>query len=244
MVDFSAAGAEAEGEAELQQLQPQPTASPEQTKADAAKWTLVSRLSSRLSAAQGARTAQQGSASGQSTPSNLERAVLLLEAEGDSLNGDSKASAVSSPGKLAGESSEHEASEAAASDAAELADRQAGSSTAKKDSMQQEASEEPGPSRKTLNEETESTDLNAQRSALRKVNTGDGRGPSESGRDSLDEGPSTPPANSAAARADTKASSSPNSTAGRHLQALPTLYTGALHSGRIATVQKLRSRAP
>ena len=52
---------------------------------DAAKWTLVSRLSGSLAAQQQhlqATAPSHASTSGRSTPSNLERAVLLLEAEG------------------------------------------------------------------------------------------------------------------------------------------------------------------
>lgn len=48
--------------------------------ADSAKWTLVSRLTSRLAEGQ---PAAEPSSSGRSTPSNLERAVLLLESEKD-----------------------------------------------------------------------------------------------------------------------------------------------------------------
>lgn len=50
------------------------------SEAESAKWTLVSRLTSRL--AEGQPLAPPSS-SGRSTPSNLERAVLLLESEKD-----------------------------------------------------------------------------------------------------------------------------------------------------------------
>ena len=50
------------------------------SEAESAKWTLVSRLTSQLAEGQ---TPAPPSSSGRSTPSNLERAVLLLESEKD-----------------------------------------------------------------------------------------------------------------------------------------------------------------
>ncbi len=198
--------------------QPTGEVSPEQAKADAAKWTLVSRLSSRLPGAQPAPGAQQSSASGHSTPSNLERAVLLLEAETESVSGDSKvsaaASAVSSPSQPA-ENREPEPPARGVIYMADVDDRLEGSSAPDPSLHKQK----PPKSRvkrgaPAVKDEADCADLEAQRSALRKVNLGEDSKSNQEARDDLDEGPSTPPASSATARADTKASSSPNSTAG------------------------------
>ena len=192
----------------------------EPVKADAARWTLVSRLSSRLPGklpgAQNAQGAQQGSASGHSTPSNLERAVLLLEAETESVSSDSKVSAVvsavSSPAQPAGDREPE--TPAPGVIYAKLDDRQEGSSEPTARLQQSPTNKEPPRSAGAQDDASDSTELEEQQSALSRVNLGeDSKGGLES-RDSLDEGPSTPPASSAAARADTKASSSPNSTAG------------------------------
>ena len=193
--------------------------SPEQIKADAARWTLVSRLSSKLPGSQ--QDAQPGRSSGHSTPSNLERAVLLLEAEAESVSGNSNASAaqsiVNSPDKPAGDS-ESEAAAAEEGGGTASADRLGGSSAADGSSRKEKAVKEQGRSAKTVSKTAKSTeDLEAQRAALRKLNISDDSEPSKQGGESLDEGPSTPPASSAAAHADTKASSSPNSTAGEQL---------------------------
>ena len=198
--------------------QPTGEASSEQAKADAAKWTLVSRLSSRLPGAQPAQGAQQSSASGHSTPSNLERAVLLLEAETESVSGDSKVSAVlsaaSSPSQPA-EAREPEPRAPGVIYTTDMDDRLERSSAPDPTSQQQKPSKRRLPrGAPALKDEANSADLEAQRSALRKVKLGEESKSSQEARDDLDEGPSTPPASSAAARADTKASSSPNSTAG------------------------------
>ena len=183
---------------------------PAQTRADAAKWTLVSRLSSRLAGAQSAQPAQAGSASGQSTPSNLERAVLLLEAETESISSESKVSAVisavSSPSQPAG-GSEAEAGEPDSSAVPARAPEQEGSNAAG-------PKEQPAEDKEVPSDRAGSADLEAHKDALRRLNLAGSQGSSAGGSDSLDEGPRTPPASSAAARADTKASSSPNSTAG------------------------------
>ena len=100
---------------------------------------------------------------------------------------------------------------------ADLDDRLEGSSAPKFSLKQKPAKGETPQSVPALQDEADSTDLEAQRSALRRVNLGEDSKTSQVARDDLDEGPSTPPASSAAARADTKASSSPNSTAGGHL---------------------------
>ena len=197
----------ADGEAGQQQQGQVP---PAHTRADAAKWTLVSRLSSRLAGAQSAQPAQAGSASGQSTPSNLERAVLLLEAETESINSDSKVSAVisaaSSPSQPAG-GSEAEGGEPNSSAASDRGPEQEASIAAG-------VKEQPGEQKEHLSDRAGSTDLDAHRTALRRLNLAGSQGGSAGGSDSVDEGPRTPPASSAAARADTKASSSPNSPAG------------------------------
>ena len=66
-------------------------------RADPDKWTLVSRLSSSL--AQSAQPHTKASSSGCTTPSNLERAVLLLEAEGErESQGNSGIAPASKPG--------------------------------------------------------------------------------------------------------------------------------------------------
>ena len=200
--------------------QPSGESSPDQAKADAARWTLVSRLSSRLPGAHAAQGAQQSSASGQSTPSNLERAVLLLEAETESVNGDNKAPAVASalrsPTQPAGDW-EPAPSAPGVIYTADLDDRLEGSSAPKASLKQKPANVERPQSVPALQDEADSTDLEARQSALRRVNLGEDSKAGQVARDDLDEGPSTPPASSAAARADTKASSSPNSTAGGHL---------------------------
>ncbi len=189
----------------------------EQAKADAARWTLVSRLSSKLPGAQGAQAAQQSSASGHSTPSNLERAVLLLEAETESASGESKvsavASAVSSPTQAAGDR-EPESSAPGVIYTADVSERLDWSSAPRASSQQKPGDSEMLRSAIALDDDRNSPGLEEQRSALRKVNIGEDSKPGHDTRDCFDEGPSTPPASSAAARADTKASSSPNSTAG------------------------------
>ena len=197
----------ADGEEEQQQ---QGQISPAQTKLYASKWTLVSRLSSRLAGAQSAQAAQAGSASEQSTPSNLERAVLLLEAETESVSSDSKVSAatsaVSSPSQPAG-GIEAEAGDSNSSAASARGPEQGASIAAG-------VKAQPAEHKEVLSDRASSADLEAHRTALRRLDVAGSQGGSAGGSDSLDEGPCTPPASSAAARADTKASSSPNSTAG------------------------------
>ena len=170
----------------------------------------MSRLSSRLAGAQSAQPAQAGSASGQSTPSNLERAVLLLEAETESVSIDSKVSAVisavSSPSQPSGGSGT-EAEEPNSSMASDRApERQA--------SLAAGVKEQPAEHKEAPSDRAGSADLDAHRTALMRLNLAGSQGGSAGGSDSADEGPRTPPASSAAARADTKASSSPNSPAG------------------------------
>ena len=178
----------------------------------------MSRLSSRLAGAKSAQPAQAGSASGQSTPSNLERAVLLLEAETESVSSDSKVSAVisavSSPSQPAG-SSEAEAGEPNASAASERGPEQEASNAAG-------VKEQPGEHKEAASDRAGSADLDAHRTALRRLNLAGSQGGSAGGSNSVDEGPRTPPASNAAARADTKASYSPNSPAGE-----PPLYGAA-----------------
>lgn len=183
----------------------------------------MSRLSSRLTGAHAAQGAQQSSASGQSTPSNLERAVLLLEAETESVNGDNKVpaavSAVSSPTQPA-RNWEPPPPAPGVIYTADLDDKLEGSSAPKASLEQKRAKGEIPRSTPAPQDEADSTDLEAQRSTLRKVNLWEDSKASQVARDDLDEGPSTPPASSAAARADTKASSSPNSTAGEYLASM------------------------
>ena len=177
----------------------------------------MSRLSSRLPGAQPAQGAQQSSASGHSTPSNLERAVLLLEAETESVSGDSKvsaaASAVSSPSQPA-EPRDPEPPAPGVIYTADLDDRLERSSAPEPSLQQKPPKSRAQRGAAAPKDEADSADLEAQRSALRKVNLGEDSKSSQEAGDDIDEGPSTPPASSAAARADTKASSSPNSTAG------------------------------
>ena len=202
--------ADSDAEQQEQQQQQQGKTSPARTRGDAAKWTLVSRLSSRLAGAQGAQPAQAGSAFGQSTPSNLERAVLLLEAETESVSSDSKVSAVisavSSPSQPAG-GSEAEGGEPNSSAASDRGPEQEASNAAG-------VKEQPAEHKEAPSDTAGSADLDAHRTALRRLNLAGSQGGSAGGSDSADEGPRTPPASSAAARADTKASSSPNSPAG------------------------------
>ena len=153
--------------------------------------------------------------------------MLLLEAETESVSGDSKvsaaASAVDTPSKPAGES-EPGPPTAGVIYTGDAADRMEGSSAPEASLQQQGARKQSEGSLKGLGGVLESTDLGAQQSALKKVNTGDGAEVSIDSRDSLDEGPSTPPASNAAVRADTKASSSPNSTAGKPLPGLQNFW--------------------
>ena len=149
--------------------------------------------------------------------------MLLLEAETESVSGDSKVSAAASaadtPSKPAGES-EPGPLTAGVIYTGDTDDRTEGSSSPEASLQQQGARKQSEGSVKGLGDALESTDLGPQQSALRKVNTGDDTEVSTDSRDSPDEGPSTPPASNAAVRANTKASSSPNSTAGKPLPGL------------------------
>ena len=149
--------------------------------------------------------------------------MLLLEAETESVSGDSKvsaaASAVDTPSKPAGESKPGPPA-AGVIYTGDTADRMEGSSAPEASLQQQGARKQSEGSVTGLGDVLESTDLGAQQSALRKVDTGKDTESSMDSRNSPDEGPSTPPASNAAVRADTKASSSPNSTAGKPLPGL------------------------
>jgi len=196
-------------------------------------------LLSRLHSTKSAQGAQQPSASSQSTPSNLESAVLLLlEAETESVSGDSKvsaaASAVDTPSKPAGESAPGPPT-AGVIYTGDTADRMEGSSAPEASLQQQGARKQSEGSVTGLGDVLESTDLGAQQSALRKVNTGNDTEVSMDSRDSPDEGPSTPPASNAAVRANTKASSSPNSTAGKPLPDLQNSWPWYCGQERIRT---------
>ena len=177
----------------------------------------MSRLTSKLPGAQGAQAAQQASASGHSTPSNLQRAVLLLEAETESVSGDSKmsvtASAVSSPTQAAGDR-EPETSAPGVIYTTDLDDRLERSKAPRALLQQRPGDSKPLRSATAPTDDTISPDLEAQQSALRKVNLAEDSHTSSETRTYLDEGPSTPPASSTAARADIQASSSPSSSAG------------------------------
>jgi hypothetical protein len=118
------------------------------SEADSAKWTLVSRL---LADSQPPR---QPSSSGRSTPSNLERAVLLLESEGAELPAGQQAqthppATSAKPDSIADEELSHAAPAAAAA-------------AAKTDGVS---------SLQAIEQDPAELDLAAKRSTLRKLST-------------------------------------------------------------------------
>ena len=169
--------------------QPASSAGPQRevvTETDSAKWTLVSRLTSSLA---GAQAPGEASSSGRSSPSNLERAVLLLEAEGDP---NSQAGAVRVAVVQAPKATAAPAPDQAKPGARAWAARAQAAAVA---------------------EEGGAVDLSAQRSALRVVGMPGGNA-REEGNESAEEGPSTPPASGSGLLRSSAEASTPGSTAG------------------------------